>query len=404
MKKRNIFIPIFAIIILLFNSSVVFCSSVEAPSISSEAAILIDTKTNKILYKKNESKQLYPASITKIMTAILVLENSRLTDKVTASYNAIMTIPDGYSIANIQIGEELNVEQLLQLLLLHSANDAANVLAEYVGGSLESFVSMMNTKADELNLTNTNFTNAYGLHDDKHYSTASDLAILMKYCMKDENFRKIAGMASCAIPVTNKFTTRKYTSTNGLIVPNSEYYYSYATAGKTGFTSQAKECLVSTAYKDNLELICVILGSENSSIRFNETKILFEYGFKNYSVQTILDKGNVATNITVDNGSKDTRSLDLILSDNISALLSNSTATSDLQPKIELNSYISAPIKEGEVLGQISYEIDGNLYRSSLLASHAVEESQFFEFVFYAGIVLLICIFLIALLSKNKKS
>ena len=143
---------------------------------------------------------MYPASITKIMTAILTLENSKLNDKVIASHNATMSIPDGYSIANIQVGEELTVEQLLQLLLLHSANDAANVLAEHVGGSIESFVSMMNTKANELELKSTNFTNTYGMHDEKHYSTAYDLAILMKYCMKDENFRKICRISFLRYP------------------------------------------------------------------------------------------------------------------------------------------------------------------------------------------------------------
>ena len=126
---------------------------------------------------------MFPASTTKIVTAILVLENHSLDEKVTASYDAVMSIPSGYSTADIQIEEELTVEQLLELLLVHSANDAANVLAEYAGGSVSSFVSMMNTKANELGLSNTHFTNPYGLQDDNHYTTAHDLAIIMQYCL-----------------------------------------------------------------------------------------------------------------------------------------------------------------------------------------------------------------------------
>ncbi len=222
----------------------------------------MDNKTQKILFSKNENEKMYPASTTKIVTAILTLENCNLDDIVTVSYDAVMSIPDGYSSASLQIGETLTVEQLLQLLLVHSANDAANVLAEHIGGSVESFVSMMNTKINELQLSNTHFTNTFGKHDDNHYTTAKDLATIMQYCIKNETFRKIAGSASCAIPATNKYGTRKYNSTNELIIPNSKYYYPILTCGKTGFTSQAGDCLVSCSYKDDLELICVILGGK----------------------------------------------------------------------------------------------------------------------------------------------
>ena len=153
-NKKKIFVLIILIIFLIFNFSFVSAADSNVqPSLVSEAAILMDNKTNKILYSKNENKKMYPASTTKIMTAILTIENCVLNDNVTASYDAVTSIPDGYSTAYIQVGETLTVEQLLQLLLVHSANDAANVLAEYVGGSIDSFVTMMNTKAHDLNLT-----------------------------------------------------------------------------------------------------------------------------------------------------------------------------------------------------------------------------------------------------------
>ena len=162
MKSKKLYIPIITtILILLFNISIVFADSTTPPAISSEAAFLIDNNTNLVLYNKNENQKMYPASTTKIMTAILSLENCKLDDVVTVSYDAAMSIPQGYSTAYLQVGEQLTVEQLLELLLVHSANDAANVLAEHVGGSIDSFVSMMNTKVDELDLTDTHFTNAY---------------------------------------------------------------------------------------------------------------------------------------------------------------------------------------------------------------------------------------------------
>ena len=208
----------------IFGNYVFADDFTSALDINASSALLVDNKTNKILYSKNENKKMFPASTTKIVTAILVLENHSLDEKVTASYDAVMSIPSGYSTADIQIEEELTVEQLLELLLVHSANDAANVLAEYAGGSVSSFVSMMNTKANELGLSNTHFTNPYGLQDDNHYTTAHDLAIIMQYCLKNDDFRKIAGQASCAIPATNKSNPRKYDSTNELLIAGNSNY------------------------------------------------------------------------------------------------------------------------------------------------------------------------------------
>ena len=210
------FILLSFIIIALFftNLPIVYADDSNAPQISSTAAILIDNETNRILYDKNASERMFPASTTKILTAILVLENCDLNETVTASYDAISSIPEGYVTAEIQGEEQFTVEQLLEMLLVLSANDAANVLAEYVGGSIESFVSMMNTKINELGLTNTHFTNPYGLQDDNHYTTAYDLAKIMQYCMENDDFRRIAGSVSCSIPATNKFHVISISTSN----------------------------------------------------------------------------------------------------------------------------------------------------------------------------------------------
>ena len=326
----------------------------DEPSVSAGAAILMDNRTNNVLFSKNADERMYPASTTKILTAILAIENGNLNDVVTASHDAVTSIPEGYSIADIQVGEQLTVEQLIEVLLVHSANDAANVLAEYVGGSIDSFVSMMNTKANELGLTGTHFTNAYGLHDENHYSTAYDLAKLMQYCIKNEDFRKLAGMASCAIPATNMHDSRLYSSTNYLLVPESQYYTSYVTVGKTGFTTQAGDCLVSVAYNNDIELINVVLGCPTSNSRFADTISLFEYGYNNYSLKTIANEKDVATQIEVSNATKDTKQLDLLVSENINALVDNSENTENIEPNIVLNDEIKAPIYGGDVLGKVS--------------------------------------------------
>lgn len=400
MKTKKVFIILLWLFLIFIPIGQVFSAdSAEQPSISAASAILLDNKTGKVLYNKNENKKMYPASTTKILTAIIVIENCNLDTIATASYDAIMSIPDGYSTANIQIGEQLTIEQLLELLLVHSANDAANVLAEFVGGSTDSFVSIMNTKINELGLTNSHFTNVYGLHDDNHYTTAHDLAFIMKYCLNNNTFRKIAGQASCAIPATNKYGTRSYNSTNELLVPNSTYYYKYLTTGKTGFTSQAKECLVSSAYKNNLELIGVILGSTN---RFADTRNIYEYAYSNYSIKTIATEKDIATNIKISNATAETENLNLLISETVSVLINNSQNISEIQPEIILNDNIKAPIEEGSTLGKIKYNVNGVTYSTNIIAEHNVEQSKYPFYILYFSISI-IFIISFTLFIKNKK-
>ena len=380
-----------------FGTYVLANNTNSGPDINAESALLIDNKTNKVLYSKDMNRKMFPASTTKILTAILVLENHSLDEKVTASYNAVMTIPSGYSTASIQIDEVLTVEQLLELLLVHSANDAANVLAEYTGGSIDSFVAMMNTKINELGLSDTHFTNPYGLQDNNHYTTAHDLAIIMQYCLKNDDFRKIAGQASCAIPSTNKSEPRKYSSTNELLIAGNSNYYPNLIAGKTGYTSEAGECLVSAAYNDNLELVGVIL---NSNSRFKDTRSLYNYGYTNFSIKNIVNEKDIITNVEVKNATKDTKNLNLLVSEDIPVLANNSDDLSKIEPQITLNSDIKAPIEDGQVLGKVSYSVNGITYSTDLIAANNVEKSNFVLYCLY-GLGILILILIIYKIIKN---
>ena len=407
---KKFFILSFLIITVLFtNLNIVYAADndADAPEISSGAAVLIDNKTNRVLYDKNANERMFPASTTKIMTAILVLENCDLDETVTASYDALMSIPEGYVTAEIQGEEQFTVEQLLEMLLVHSANDAANVLAEYVGGSIESFISMMNTKVNELGLTNTHFTNPYGLQEDNHYTTAYDLAEIMQYCIQNDDFRRIAGSVSCSIPATNKSGVRSYTSTNQLILPDSPNYYSYVTVGKTGFTTEAGRCLVSCAYRNDIELTCVILGGTLSpdgiSSRFTDSITLYEYGFNHFSLKNIANPGDIITAIEVPNATPSTKSLDLAFVDSIYALVNNSDLDTNHIPEIYLNSDISAPIAEGDVLGKAIYTIDGISYEADIVATHTVENSQLLQFILQIGGLFIAFLITFVIFFSNKK-
>ena len=411
--KIKKFLIILIMFIFIFNISESYAIS-DSPNISADAAILIDSSSEKVLYSRNENKKMYPASTTKILTAILTIENCNLDDVVTVPYEAISIIPSGYSVAALQYGEQLTVEQLLKVMLVHSANDAANVLAEYVGGSIESFVSMMNTKVHELGLSNTHFTNAYGMHDDNHYTTAYDLAILMKYCMKNSTFRNLAGLKYCTIPATNKYDERVFNTTNELLIYDnrdvaSNYYYKYAIAGKTGYTTQAKNCLVSVSNKDDLELICVILSvglySDTISAKFIDTKTIFEYGYNYYTLRKLRDKDAIASQIDIPNGTKETKNLDLLISNDMIALVSQDDLETDFSPEIEIQDSLYAPISQGQVVGKITYNIDGIEYSSDLVASHNVEKSGFLSLIIQALLIVLILYLLYKLLfeSNSKK-
>ena len=411
-RVKKIFILCFLIITVLFtNLNIVYATDndANAPEITSGTAILIDNKTNRVLYDKNANERMFPASTTKIMTAILVLENCDLDETVNSSYDALMNIPEGYVTAEIQGEEQFTVEQLLEMLLVHSANDAANVLAEYVGGSIESFISMMNTKVNELGLSNTHFTNPYGLQEDNHYTTAYDLAKIMQYCIQNDDFRRIAGSVSCSIPATNKSGVRSYTSTNQLILPDSPNYYSYVTVGKTGFTTEAGRCLVSCAYRNDIELTCVILGGTLSddgiSSRFTDSISLYEYGFNQYSLKNIANPGDIIAEIEISNATLDTKSLNLAFADRIDALVKSSDLETNYTPEIHLLENISAPITQGDVLGKAVYTIDGIEYTADIVATHNVEVSQLLQFVLQVGglLLALFITFKIFFSSQKKK-
>lgn len=245
MNRKNLItlITLILIIIPIFLPVSFSFATTEDVYVDAPVALLMDSASGKILYERNAREKRFPASTTKIMTAILALENRKLTDTATVSENAVSTIPYSYTIANLQIGEVLTYEQLLLVLMLPSANDAATVIAEDIGGSVEGFASMMNQKAREIGCENTNFVNANGIHHENHYTTAYDLALIGQYAMKNEPFRKIVSSVKYSLPTTEKYDKedRIFTNNNRLINSSSSNYYQYATGIKTGYTDPARK-------------------------------------------------------------------------------------------------------------------------------------------------------------------
>ena len=409
MKKKIIYtLALLLLIIFIIQTTFVYGTNEnqENLNIHSDAAILMDYKTGTVLYSKASEEKMYPASTTKILTAIIALEKCNLDDIVTVSKSAISAIPSGYSSAYLSEGEEISVNDLITVFLVHSANDAGYILAEHISGSIEEFAKLMNEKALEIGCKNTHFTNPSGIHDENHYTTAYDLALIAKYCMQNSNFRNIVSMKSCTINSTNKSDIRKYTNTNDLLNPSSKYYLKECIGIKTGYTAQAKNCLISACIKDNLALISVVLGANQlqngESSRYEDSINLFKYGYSNYSIKTFANKDDIINSIEVKNGSKDTRNLDLVLEDSISGLIKNNQNIPDAS--VTLNDNISAPIAKGNILGTVTYTIDNNTYTKNLVASHDVEEDAFLLLIFKITLGIILFLILITFLfSKSKK-
>lgn len=251
----------------------------EIPEILSQSAIVVDMKTGYTILEKNIKDKLYPASITKIMTAILTLENAKMDEVITFTSEAVFSIEEGSSAAKVDVDEQLTVEQCLYGLMLISGNDLANGLAEHVGDTMDQFANMMTNKAEEIGCLNTNFTNAHGLHDDNHYTTAYDMALISKYAYeKCEMFRTLCSTGYYECQPTNKQPlVRQWRNNNKLINKYQEEFYADCIGGKTGYTNKAGGTLVTFAEINGRTLLCVVMKSANSLSAYADTTNLYNY-------------------------------------------------------------------------------------------------------------------------------
>lgn len=261
----------------------------DGPNVYADAAIVMEASTGLILYEKNIDHAYYPASITKIMTALLAIENSNLGEVVTFSKNAIYDVDLDSSRIGIDVGEQLTMQQCLYAILLESANEVTYAIAEHIAGNIDAFADMMNKRAEEIGCTNTHFVNPHGLHDDNHYTTAHDMALITREAMKNETFRKIFGTRTYQIPPTNIQPETRYLRNHHKFVLKQDYLYDDCIGGKTGYTSVAKYTLVSVAKRGDLELICVVMHDDSNEHQYTDTAKLFDFAFDNFSIYSIAD-------------------------------------------------------------------------------------------------------------------
>ncbi len=402
MKIRRIFAVFFSLLLAVVLSVSALAAdgdvgSLEGGEVAAKAALLIDPDTEEILYARNIHERLYPASLTKIMTASLVLEavdSGKLTmDTVlTASETALAGLPADGSNAGIKVGEELTVRDLLQCVMTVSANEACNVLAEAVSGSVADFVEAMNAKAQALGCENTHFANTNGLQDIQHYTSAWDMYLIVKNARTHPDFMPLSNNRHVEIPATNLSAARNYYTTNHLISTwrSAKYLYSGAEGIKTGSTSDAGLCLISSATRSGRSLISVVLGAqrvtlEDNSVQmqnFSETIRLFDYGFDGFTRQIILSDDELIDEVPV-TLSQEVNAVKVHPAQEIERLIPK-----NLDPEKDIKrewtfiaDSVEAPIQRGQVLGQITLSCDGTVYGTvDLLADDNVTASRLLVF------------------------
>ena len=372
-------------ILCLALAAVLCCTPVLAApapthTVNAKAAILYEVNTNTILMEQDADMKLFPASTTKLMTALIALEYGNPDDVVTVTNEAIDGLYELGSASYLLNGEQISFMDLMRYLLFGSGNDAANALAIHVSGSVEGFVDLMNNKAQELGMTNTHFVNPHGLHNEEHYTSARDLLTLTKVVMENEIIADLVAQDELVLPVTNKHdrTTTKYT-TNHLLTKKStgEYYYEGAIGIKTGTTTPAGLCLVAGCVKGDYTYYSVVLGCEKMegrSLQFEETIKLFNWGAATWSQQVMLSSSQPIADVPVRLGDeKDT--VVVRPSDNITAMLPNTFETDDLEMDYTLAEDVVAPVKAGDVLGELTVRYEDKEYQLDLVAADDVERS-----------------------------
>ena len=412
-----------ALLIICLTFTPIISVNAYEPSgieISANSAMLVSMDTDEVLYEKNADARVYPASITKIMTTLLILESEKYNPeaKITMTEEALDLIRGtGSSVSLFNAGVEFTQLDLVYMVLMSSYGDCALLAADYYGGSVENFVTMMNTRANELGLTDTHYENPIGLHHNENYTTARDTYVLTKFALQNETFKKVC--ESTRHTVNSSAGTRVLSTTNFLQDNTTNYYYQYAKGVKTGFTDEAGRCLVSTASYNGYNYMCIVFGCPpNAKNHFAESKELYRWAFNNFEFKTVADITTPVAEIAVEK-SFDTDFVSLYVEKSFISVLPKDAndSTISISPKPTADT-VSAPIKKGQVLGtaDIIYaeKVIGTV---NLVANENIEQSfilntldtvkNFFTssymIVVYVLIGIIILIFIIAIIKMNSK-
>lgn len=372
MKKRRWFSLFLSFALLLPLFSLTSADAYEDFTLDAKAGLLIEADTGEILYEKNAHQENFPASLTKVMVALLVFEaidegKIALTDSVTATESAFEGLSSDGSTANIVPGETMTVEQLLNCMLIVSANEACNILGETLYGSVDAFVARMNERAAELGCEHTHFANATGLHNSQHYTTAWDLYLITREALKHDKFMEICNSKSYTVPATNMTDKPRELHSTNFLISNWRargYVYRDAQGIKTGSTPEAGYCLISSALRGSRHMISVVLGAERVTLEdgvtiqtrsFSETSRMFDWGFDNFVLRDILSSSDLVQEVP----------------DNVEPDMLERTVTLT-------NDTVDAPVSAGDVLGKLTLSYNGKVYaETDLLALNDVSASWF---------------------------
>lgn len=422
-KSLGIFSTFLLVILILtnFNYKIAYADSTP-PELNSKGVVLMDATTGEVLYSKEENTQYYPASTTKVLTALVVLDKVKnLDEKVTVGKNP--PFADGTKIG-LREGDTFTVRELLTILLLASDNVAAETLAEYVSGSCEEFAKLMNEKAKSIGAVNSNFKNPSGLPDEEHVTTPKDLATIMKEAIKNEEFMKISNETYIELHSVIDNSTLATSNHNYMLLPNSSYYYEYSISAKKGYTIAAGFTNVAAAQKDGLTLVASFLNGEDINKVYSDVKNIFNYGFENFKRVKLYSEGDEVGSFKLEDGT----TVPLLVSNDVyhtiknDEIATNETATStetnkNVASKLEFSTpkgYDKKSFKRGDILTTAKVMVNGKEVETVDLASGISREytspvevvtksasSMFFYVKIIAFILVLIIIYL--LLTRKKR-
>lgn len=422
-KSLGIFSTFLLVMLILtnFNYKIAYADSTP-PELNSKGVVLMDATTGEVLYSKEENTQYYPASTTKVLTALVVLDKVKnLDEKVTVGKNP--PFADGTKIG-LREGDTFTVRELLTLLLLASDNVAAEALAEYVSGSCEEFAKLMNEKAKSIGAVNSNFKNPSGLPDKEHVTTPKDLAIIMKEAIKNEEFMKISNETYIELHSVIDNSTLATSNHNYILLPNSSYYYEYSISAKKGYTIAAGFTNVAAAQKDGLTLVASFLNGEDINKVYSDVKNIFNYGFENFKRVKLYSEGDEVGSFKLEDGT----TVPLLVSNDVyhtiknDEIATNETATStetnkNVASKLDFSTpkgYDKKSFKRGDILTTAKVMVNGKEVETVDLASGISREytspvevvtksasSMFFYVKIIAFILVLIIIYL--LLTRKKR-
>ncbi len=413
----------FLIICLIFTPALT--ASAYEPTgfeITANAAMLVSLDTDEILYEKNADAKVYPASITKIMTALVILESDKFDPdvKIAMTEDVLKEISGtGSVVSNLKVGEEITQLDLIYYVLMSSCGDVALLAGNYYAGSVDNFVTMMNAKASELGLYGTHYTNPIGLHDPENYTTARDTFILTKEALKNPVFKEACESTRYTVAATNMSGERTLSTTNFLQDNTTNYYYSYAKGVKTGYTDEAGRCLVSTASYNGYNYMCIVFGCPaNEKKHFTESRELYRWAFNNFEFKEVADTDNPVVEVAVDL-SFDTDFISLYVEDSFVSVLPKNADDSTIKiiPHLD-NETVDAPIKKGDILGTadiiyaeqklgtVNLISNENVEKSSLLAGFKIFKSIIFStpvLIAFGIILAAVVAFIISVIVLNKK-